>query len=119
MVLGRKKYKIRLPNGRKNFPRDNTKLRIAKYLFEKECDVSATPYEIIHHASISMHDYPYLKKILNEMVDANWLNGISSGKKTVKKICYVLTERGRNVISFIRNLPVTHPLRDLDTFYGI
>ena len=63
----------RHPNGRKNLPRDNAKLTIIKYLLSKDTDTTASLYEILHHAGISMYDYPYLKKILKEMVDSGWI----------------------------------------------
>jgi len=106
-------------NGRKNLPRDNTKLIIIKYLLSKDTDTTASLYEILHHAGISMYDYPYLKKILKEMVDSGWIRIIISGSKGKEKSNYLLTERGRQILVLVKNLEKDHPILDLDTFYGI
>jgi len=110
---------IRKENGRKNLPRDNTKLIILKYLLSKDTDTTSSLYEILHHAGISMYDYPYLKKILKEMVDSGWIRIITSGSKGKEKSNYLLTERGRQILVVVKNLEKDHPILDLDTFYGI
>ncbi len=86
VLIEMKKTKKRFPNGRKNSPRDNTKLKIAKYLHSKEVDSLATPYEILHHAGICMYDYPYIKKLLREMSDSDWIRAVSSGAKGKEKM---------------------------------
>ena len=106
-------------NGRKNLPRDNTKLIIIKYLLSKETDTTASLYEILHHAGISMYDYPYLKKILKEMADSGWIRIIISGSKGKEKSNYLLTQRGRDLFCVVKNFETGHPILDLDTFYGI
>ena len=110
---------IRKENGRKNLPRDNTKLIIIKYLLSKDTDTTASLYEILHHAGISMYDYPYLKKILKEMVDSGWIRIITSGSKGKEKSNYLLTERGGDLFCVVKNFEKGHPILDLDTFYGI
>ena len=62
-----KRLSIKDDSGRKYLPRDNTKLLIIKYLLSKDTDTTASLYEILHHSGIAMYDYPYLKKILQEM----------------------------------------------------
>jgi len=119
VLIEMKKTKRRFPNGRKNSPRDNTKLKIAKYLHSKEIDSLATPYEILHHAGICMHDYPYLKKLLKEMSDSEWIKVVSSGSKGKEKMNFLLQERGRDAVITVRKLSDKHPLKDLDTFYDI
>ena len=114
-----KSDQIRKENGRKNLPRDNTKLIIIKYLLSKDKDTTASLYEFLHHAGISSYDYPYLKKILNEMADSGWVRIIISGFKGKEKSNYLLTERGRQILVVIKNLEKDHPILDLDTFYGI
>ena len=109
----------RHPNGRKNLPRDNAKLIIIKYLFSKDKDTTASLYEILHHAGISSYDYPYLKKMLLEMADSGWITIITSGSKGKEKSNYLLTERGRQILTVVKNLEKNHPILDLDTFYGI
>src|SRR3990172_13430060 len=109
----------RHPNGRKNLPRDNAKLTIIKYLLSKGKDTTASLYEILHHAGVSSYDYPYLKKILKEMVDSGWIRIITSGSKGKEKSNYLLTERGRQILVVVKNLEKDHPILDLDTFYGI
>ena len=110
---------IRKENGRKNLPRDNTKLIILKYLLSKDTDTTSSLYEILHHAGISSYDYPYLKKILLEMADSGWVRIIISGSKGKEKSNYLLTERGRQILVVVKNLEKDHPILDLDTFYGI
>src|SRR3972149_5354907 len=114
-----KSGQIRNENGRKNLPRDNTKLIIIKYLLSKDTDTTASLYEILHHAGISSYDYPYLKKILQEMLDSGWIRTVISGSKGKEKSNYLLTERGRQILVVIKNLEKDHPILDLDTFYGI
>ena len=106
-------------NGRKNLPRDNTKLIIIKYLLSKDTDTTASLYEILHHAGISMYDYPYLNKILLEMADSGWIRIITSGSKGKEKSNYFLTQRGRDLFCVVKSFEKGHPILDLDTFYGI
>jgi len=106
-------------NGRKNLPRDNTKLIIIKYLLSKDTDTTASLYEILHHAGISSYDYPYLKKILLEMADSGWIRIIISGSKGKEKSNYLLTQRGRDLFCVVKSFEKGHPILDLDTFYGI
>ena len=113
------KNKKSLPNGRKNCPRDNTKLRIVKYLFSKGPVSTASVYEILNHAEIGADDYPYIKKVLNEMINTKWLKVIYSGARGSVKSNYSLCPRGRDAINAVRKLPENNPLKDLDTFYGI
>jgi len=98
--------------------RDHTKLLIIKYLFSKEIDIATTLYELLHHAGISSYDYPYLKKILQEMTDSGWIKIITSGSKG-EKTNYLLTERGRNLFITLKGFERNHPILDLDIFYGI
>jgi len=119
VVLIEMKKTKNLPNGRKNSPRDNTKLKIVKYLYSKEVDTIATVYELLHHAEICMHDYPYLKKMLKEMTDSKWIKIVSSGPKGNEKTNYLLQERGREAVETVKKFSDRHPLKDLDTFYDI
>jgi len=104
--------------GRKNLPRDHTKLLIIKYLISKESNTTASLYEVLHHSGIPMYDYPYLKKIFHEMVDSGWIRIIKSGSKG-EKTNYLLTERGRELINAVKSFEKNHPILDLDSFYGI
>jgi len=113
------KHRIRVSKGRKNLPRDNTKLTIIKYLLSKDTASTASLYEILHHAGISMYDYPYLKKILQEMKDSGWIKKIVSGPMGREKSHYSLTERGRQILMTVKNFEKNHPIFDLDTFHGI
>ena len=114
-----KRFNIRDDNGRKYLPRDNTKLKIIKYLLSKDKDATASLYEILHHSGISMYDYTYLKKIFHEMVDSGWIRIIKSGSKEKEKANYLLTERGRELFIAVKSFEKNHPILDLDTFYGI
>jgi len=114
-----KSGQIRHENGRKNLPRDNTKLKIAKYLYSKGIDETASLYELLHHAGISMYDYPYLKKILQEMIGDGWITVMISGIKGKEKSNYLLIERGRKAVITIKNFDNDNPLLDLDSFYDI
>ena len=105
-------------NGRKYLPRDNTKLLIIKYLLSKETDTTASLYEILHHSEIAMYDYPYLKKILQEMADSGWIRIIKSGYEG-KKLNYLLTQRGRDLFISVKSFEKNHPIFDLDCFSGI
>jgi len=96
--------------------RDHTKIMIIKYLFSKNKDEMASLYEILHHGGISMLDYPYLKKILQEMIDSGWIRTITSGPNRREKQHYALTERGRQFFISIKGFEKSHPLWDLDTF---
>ena len=110
---------IRKENGRKNLPRDNTKLIILKYLLSKDTDTTSSLYEILHHAGIASYDYPYLKKILQEMAISGWIKIMISGSKGKEKSNYVLTERGRDLLVAVKNFEKGHPILDLDSFYNI
>ncbi len=99
--------------------RDHTKLLIIKYLFSKEAGTVTTLYELLHHAGISSYDYPYLKKILQEMTDTGWIRIIKSGSIGREKSNYLLSERGRKLFIAIKDFEKNHPILDLDTFYGI
>jgi len=110
---------LRNANGRKNLPRDNTKLKIAKYLYSKGIGEAASLYELLHHSGISMYDYPYLKKILQEMIGYGWITVMISGIKGREKLNYFLIERGRKAVLTIKNLDNDNPLLDLDSFYDV
>jgi len=99
--------------------RDHTKLLIIKYLFSKEIGAITTLYELLHHAGISNYDYPYLKKILQEMTDSGWIRTVKSGSIGREKSSYLLSERGRRLIIAVKGFEKNHPILDLDTFYGI
>ncbi len=99
--------------------RDHTKLLIIKYLFSKEIGAITSLYELLHHAGISSYDYPYLKKILQEMTDSGWIRTVKSGPKGKEKSNYLLTERGRKLFNAVKCFEKNHPILDLDTFYGI
>ncbi len=99
--------------------RDHTKLLIIKYLFSKEIEIATTLYELLHHAGISSYDYPYLKKMLQEMTNSGWIKIITSGSKGKEKSNYLLTERGRVLFNAVKSFEKNHPILDLDTFYGI
>ena len=105
--------------GRKNLPRDHTKLLIIKYLISKDTGVTTTLYELLHHAGISMYDYPYLKKILQEMIDNGWIRTTTSGAKGKEKSNYLMTARGRQVLMTIKSFERDHPILDLDIFRDI
>ena len=65
--MGKKRYGVKTSHGRKNRPRDSTKIKIAFYLYEKGKDSSASRYELIHHAGISSQDYPNMNTILDNI----------------------------------------------------
>ncbi len=99
--------------------REHTKLLIIKYLFSKDAGTITTLYELLHHAGISSYDYPYLKKILQEMGDSGWIRIIKSGSVGSEKPKYLLTERGRKLFMTVKDFEKNHPILDLDTFFGI
>ena len=99
--------------------RENTKLLIIKYLISKDAGTITTLYELLHHASISSYDYPYLKRILKEMADTGWIKIISSGTKGNEKPKYLLSERGRKLFNTVKGFEKNHPILDLDIFHGI
>ncbi len=99
--------------------RDHTKLLIIKYLFSKDEGSITTLYELLHHAVISSYDYPYLKKILQEMANTGWIRIIKSGYVVREKSNYLLSESGRRLYVAVKGFEKNHPILDLDTFYGI
>ncbi len=117
--MGKKRYGVKTSHGRKNRPRDSTKIKIAFYLYEKGKDSSASRYELIHHAGISSQDYPNMNTILDQMSGTKWIKAITSGAKGQEKSNYMLEKRGKEIVEFIKSLPVTHPIKDLDAFDGI
>lgn len=66
-----------------------------------------------------MYDYPYLKKILQEMEYSGWIRIIKSGSKGKVKANYLLTGRGRELFISLKSFEKNHPIFDLDTFNGI
>lgn len=117
--MGKKKYGVKGSHGRKNRPRDNTKIKIVFYLYDKGKDTTASRYELIHHSGISTQDYPNMDLILAQMSETKWIKAITSGAKGKEKSNFMLEKRGREVIEHLRSLPDTHPLKDLDAFDGI
>jgi len=99
--------------------KDHTKLLIIKYQFSKDAGTVTTLYELLHHAGISSYDYPYLKKILQEMADSGWIRIIKSGSLGSEKLNYLLTTRGRKLFMAVKDFEKNHPLLDLDIFHGI
>ena len=117
--MGKKRYGTKGSHGRKNRPRDSTKIKITFYLYRKGKDSTASAYELIHNAGISSQDYPNMKLILDQMCETKWIKAIKSGAEGKVKSNYMLEKRGREVIDHLNKIGDTHPLKDLDAFDGI
>ena len=102
-------------NNRRYYSRDRIKLQIVMYLLTKNSDSMSSKYELLHHSKIGMYDYPYLEKILNEMINSRWIKVFYSGMLSKKKY-YSLDARGRELIQIIQQLEDNNPLLDLDLF---
>jgi DNA-binding PadR family transcriptional regulator len=103
---------------RRYHSRDRIKICIIKYLFEKDNNSMSSKYELLHHSGIGMYDYPYLEKILNEMLDVMWIKVSFSGNSSKKKY-YSLDDRGQEMMQFLYKLESNNPLYDLDLFVDI
>ena len=112
-------YGVKTSHGRKNRPRDSTKIKITFYLYKKGKDSTASAYELINNSGISSQDYPNMKLILDQMCETKWIKAITSGAEGKVKSNYMLEKRGREIVDHLRLLNEKHPLKDLDAFDGI
>lgn len=103
---------------RRYFSRDRIKICIVQYLFGKDHNSMSSKYELLHHSGIGMYDYPYLEKILNEMIRMQWIRISYSGNSSEKKY-YSLDNRGHKLMHIIHKTKKDNPLFDLDLFIGI
>lgn len=114
VIMDRHKPRISPIKKRTNLPRDNTKLKVIKYLSETKD--GATRYNIAQHAEIKKQEDYNFELILDELVEVEWISKVTLqvyGTTTIYKI----KDRGREALSTaIKLLSEQHPLSNLQAF---
>jgi len=117
--MGRKLRELRGRKVKSDYQHDDFyQIRILKYLSDHE---EARLTDLLRERKYGISSKKTVIRLLGEMKDDGWINkNISQDAKNVKK--YSLTEKGRQMRDFIRELQQkepNHPLFDCKLFNGI
>jgi len=115
--VSRGKSVRKIATSRINLPRDNTKLKIASYLYTKS--QGARRNEIQHKAGIRKQEPSEFKRFLSEMIESGWIKEVKFDISGGIEI-YQITEDGKSAVDKAKELlRNNHPLTKLHTFNDI